>query len=330
MKKLLFLAMLINFVFAGQNNANNLYKYTAVAEHGILVSNNSIKWDYIDLSKEIKPFKPNYQVSLKSIAYGNNMFVIVGSYGLVASSNDEILWNSNYITLKEEVIMLKSVVFYQGKFYANSDKFIFSSSDGVKWFLEAQTNYLNKLAIANDKLYAFCSDKLMQFSDLGWITVYEERLAGSFFTSISYGNGAYIVYSNDGASTLISKDGINWINNKAQRGYGPDGRSSIYVDKFIAISYLSKSHSDMHYGSVSSDGLTWAFDTMTVNNAQNDNGLVTFIVHDGSKYIAGGGNNSATIFLSYDGIKWFSVANLPYISSYVYDMAIVNNTKNNE
>lgn len=323
MKKLIFLALfLINLAYGEELGSNTIYKYTAVSDHGILVSNDVATWEYIDLANQIKPVQSGYQVSFKSIAYGNNKFVIVGSYGLVASSTDEVHWTTNYIP-QFTGTWLNSVVFYHGKFYANSNSTIYSSVDGITWINQGSPNYITKLAIANDSLFAIGSSKLLRLGGFGWTTVYEDKTNVIDFRTISYGNNTYVVNSTNGTSTLTSIDGINWIKHTAAMGYGPEGQSSIYIDKFIVIKYLDPSQ-DCHYGSISNDGLNWTFNTMTVNNNQGSYGWVYFIAYDNSIFIAGGGSNSPTILLSNDAIHWYS-ATLPasHGSGFSLDIAIV-------
>lgn len=320
MKKLFTLIIVVKASYSLATNPTKLYKYNVVTDRGLLVSNNISNWTYIDLSKDIKPIEPGYVINLNSIAYGNNKIVVVGTYGLTASTRDEITWKTVYIA-QSNTYPLNSIVFYNGKFYTSSSNSIYSSTDGETWTAEVSANYLNKLTVVNNSLYALGSNKILKLSNFGWLTVYENSAPMIYdLRTMAYGNGTYVVNSTDGRATLTSDDGIHWNNTTSNFGAGPEGQTSIYIDKFIVLKYLDKLHNS-HYGSISKDGFTWIFNKMTVNNGQGNYGWVWFVDYDNSLYLAGGGDNSPTVLLSSDGMNWYT-ANLPEIQGSIYSLGI--------
>lgn len=68
--------------------------------------------------------------SLKDVAYGNGLFVAVGSYGIILTSTDGTYWTKQ-ATLGRG---LKAVVYGGGVYVAaGRDEKIYSSTDGVSW-----------------------------------------------------------------------------------------------------------------------------------------------------------------------------------------------------
>jgi len=89
------------------NIVNAEVKYIAVGTtDSVLTSEDGIKWITIDLSSKFK------DTNFKSVAYGNNHWVIVSANSHIASSINGIDWTDNSLKTIDS-IDFNSVVFYE-------------------------------------------------------------------------------------------------------------------------------------------------------------------------------------------------------------------------
>lgn len=187
----------------------------------ILVSPDGNTWSVHSLSLDDQ---------IKSIAYGNNVFVAVSSYGTVLTSPDGATWSKQF---KDTTYpqYYNSVTFGNNQFVAlcsnnNGQSKIRRSSDGISWSMDTCPYYFNSIFFDGNQFVAMGSSTTMYYSSDG--TTWTEKAwekDSSFVTvySITYATyadhqriaiGNYSVYSPYTGYhediIMTSSDGIKW------------------------------------------------------------------------------------------------------------------------
>lgn len=147
-------------------------RFVAVAGSGtkrVMTSANGIDW--------VSQTTPTPAKVWYAVAYGNGIYVAVGSAGAIMTSTDAVIWTNQ---TPYEACDLYSVAYGNGVFVAVTpnggySSLAFYSTDGVTWSPCTGTP------------------------------------AGSAFTDVSYGNGWFVAVSPLGSNMVMrSKDGITW------------------------------------------------------------------------------------------------------------------------
>lgn len=187
-----------------------------------------------------------YIDNLYSVAYGNNVFVVVGDRASVITSNDGINWTRRTINQ----VVLRKIVFENGRFVAVGDSgVVMMSTDGINWTkIQTPTNVqLNDAAFGNGWFVAV-GNKGTVLRSIAALSSWEVGNIGDNgdLKTISYGNGVFV--SGIGNNLRTSTDGLSW--SKALRAAGdisPSGPlyASIYAKgKFVVscatAAYYSK------------------------------------------------------------------------------------------
>jgi hypothetical protein len=231
-------------------------------------------------------------IAVRSIAYGNGMFVAVGNginisgssnnVGKAAYSYDGENWTDvtigiNYFT--------KNIVFGNGRFIAvDIDGKVAYSSDGENWTIT--TAYArNAISFGNGKFVTVGTNRVAYSSDgVNWTEI---TVNGSF-DGVTYGNGKFVaVGRSDTTGTsgkmAYSSDGENWTTISAgcwlQHVTFGNG-------KFIAVGTLSRI-------AYSTDGINWTILTVGLDWKG--------VTYSNGKFVAAGYNQIA---YSTDGINW--------------------------
>jgi hypothetical protein len=163
-------------------------------------------------------------VRLTDLAYGNGVYVAIGSGGTMVRSSDSINWSPVTYGSSET---LDAISYGDGVFVAVGDggnltpHLILTSPDGLTWTDQSAGTslYAGYWVVA----VAYCNDRFLAG---GWNSEalystnqgqsFVSELTGSYdLTVFSYGNGIYFAAGRDIANAyadinLVSLDGVNW------------------------------------------------------------------------------------------------------------------------
>ena len=105
---------------------------------------------------------PAYDFNFRSVAYGKQTYVVVGSYVAMSSTNGLSWSRTNFLDMR-------SVAYGANRFVAVSAKNIFSSADGLNWKSHnaTVTNQLSSVAYGNHTFVAVGDRVIVQSSPLG-------------------------------------------------------------------------------------------------------------------------------------------------------------------
>lgn len=216
---------------------------------------------------------------IQSIAYGNGIYVAVGSGNNIWTSSNGTSWTNRSPSNVSNYWLF--VAFGNGIFIAGSltggydaNRFI-TSSDGVTWTVisdsSASTTIKSTLwrGIAySDTLGLFVgvgattSNRLMTSTDgINWSLLSVSGVANSSWLSVCWGGGKFVAVADGGSNrVLYSSDGTNWT---LTTGITTEYWVSVrYVkDRYIAVAYNGSSTRIMK----STDGANWSAVTSPVS-----------------------------------------------------------------
>ncbi|MGV6394503.1 hypothetical protein ACTUVN_004467 [Pseudomonas caspiana] len=229
--------------------------------------------------------------NLNNAAYGNGIYVCIGSNGFV-SSPDGVTWTNRAFGTGNSWF---SVIFAAGIFVAfmnNSAQFA-TSPDGINWTLRAGVAALNWAVYANGQFVAvgYGTAAATSPDGINWTLRAIPATSGSW-VSIAFGAGLYVAGWSNGSSGGIatSPDGITWTT-RSLPGNGGVTSMAYGNGRFVAIQNNSSQIS------VSEDGINWV--------------LLAAIGNVGGSYVAFGGgvfllvqSDSNVGWMSYDGVTW--------------------------
>jgi photosystem II stability/assembly factor-like uncharacterized protein len=194
------------FVAVGNSNPNGTpplcpgvpFPIPCPFKNTILVSSNGMTWADSLGHVPIQTYN--------GIAYGNETFVALASYGVIISS-DGVTWRE--IPLQWEY--LYDIRFGNGTFViVGADGLILSSSDGINWTKRASgiaNQNLYRLAFGNDLFVTVGGVDAMLTSPNGIIWTRVTRPNWFFPSTVVYLYDRFLVFGN---GRLISRDGVNW------------------------------------------------------------------------------------------------------------------------
>jgi hypothetical protein len=307
-------------------------KYVAVGETGIiLTSPDSNQWSQVP--------SPTAD-SLYGIAYGNNTYVAVGDPGTILVSHD----GTNWIAAGSGTTRtLNGVAFCGSRFVAVGDGgTLLVSPDGTTWTPAASgtANDLYGVGYGNGMIIAVgASGTLLSSQDaITWTSVVTGSTEALY--CIAYGNGVYVAMSNLG-DVLTSADGHSWsvqhggallgysslafgngvfagVANGQQPLISVDGVNGSYWGATPGYTSSALSFRGVTFGPAgftavgssgqiinSSDGSTWTVLTPRANNT------IYAAAYGNNRYVAVGGNATASILTSGDGGATWTPAGTP-------------------
>ena len=236
---------------------------------------------------------------LNSIAYGNNMFVIVGD-GITYYSNDGIKWSvGNGVDSSSE---LNAVTYGNGKFVAVGQGVAYYSNDGVKWATGKYFNdsdeflsvtYGNGMFVAVGK----GSNSISYYSNDGIEWVYGCMYTSFGLNAVTYGNGMFVAISD--TNVYHSIDAKNWtvaVQNLTSQ--------LIYINYVNGLFVASNEMATVKY---SEDGINWV-------NCENEEGSVLYcIAYGDGEYIG-----CSKDILYFDGDMSITNANCGFVCEGIY------------
>lgn len=287
--------------------------YVAISDEVVKTSRDGARWETRPLGVD---FRIKYPVTIHSIAYGNSVFVAVGSEGFILTSGDGIKWEMKDTPLGD----LYSVIWDGEQFWTvGSRGSMATSTDGRTWttipyeeITGEATPYpsgFGDIKYYDSKYYlasgGFESVGRIYQSDDGrnWRIVAENPVDGYQF--ILYNGEHYVAITGTGY-TAYSGDGVHWVNAEAKlpvlsiRDLVWDG------NRFVL------STEGYRYGTgltlyASQDGIEWTvLDQAVLRYAESEEPHALRHLggfwHDGKRLLAI--NEKNEIVTSDDGIEW--------------------------
>jgi hypothetical protein len=244
-----------NGIFVAMSSNNSGYR--------IQTSNDGFTW--------YKRVTPSISFNLKSGAYGNGKFVIVGNGG-VMTSVDGATWNA-YIQPYD----ITSVCFgSDGKFVGIANDKILHSIDGVSWSISTTLTGQNLTSICygNRGYVVVSSNGKSYISTFGDSSIWKTSIVmkNNNWQSVAYGNGYYAAIAITGNldRLCISADGLHWITRDTENNsnwynicYGngvfvvPQRNPSTTMYNFLVSGYMIETEPSGSGGGISI-GLTGA------------------------------------------------------------------------
>ena len=161
----------------------------------------------------------NYTVSpivntgMRSLAYGNGIYVAIANDNKVYYSIDGVSWQLTATPLSTTITSgrVVSVCFGGGMFVAcGADDRLISSTDGINWTFR-NTLAAGILSYANGKWFGsgyYGANKWRSNDGLGWNTI-PALIYNRAYSNVVFSNGKYIIAGSDGM-IYSSTDGISW------------------------------------------------------------------------------------------------------------------------
>jgi hypothetical protein len=237
----------------------------------------------------------------QSVAYGNGMYVAVGSGGTdrVMTSQDGIIWTSRSVPSSTWL----GVTYGNGIFVAVGDSAVMTSIDGITWTARTSpasngwygVTYANGLFVAVAGYGTGTPNRAMTSPDgITWTA--QTTPNTNSYISVTYGNGLFVAvaYSGTGNRVMTSPDGVTWT---AQTSAADIGWASVtYANGlFVAVGQGTVSNSVM----TSPDGTSWTLRTLSTTNTWRG------VAYGNGLFVAVGDDSStARIMSSPDGITW--------------------------
>ena len=221
--------------------------YTSSSRYSnAILSTNLTNWTYIDL-----PVTENWE----GIAYGNNMFVAVGSSGHSVISTDGINWTASSSASEA----FAGVVYGNNVFVARKLNGLYYSTDGLTWTLGISPSAITRgLTFGNGIFVAVAGSKSYISTDgINWteysITSHPSSGTWAYWALLGYGNGKFVMFGYESQYMAVSTDGINWT--VKELPVSSMWRSVAYGNgKFVVISGSGNSNMALK----STDGETWS------------------------------------------------------------------------
>ena len=264
---------------------NKIIPIVAVASTQISTSPDGITW-----TRQTSPFDtPAYIGWIYSIAYGKDIWVIVGAKGTIATSSDSENWavRTNHPFPNNDTIL--SVAYGGGKFVASCGEITATSPDGITWTQGGSTaKTLRRLHYNGSLWIGVSADGYITTSPDGitW-TTRESGFGTSDIWGIAYGAGLWVAVGYDG-KIATSPDGITW----AQRA-NVFGTERIYGVIFAKNIFMAVGGTTGKVAT-SPDGITW-----TQISTPSYVGMIAY-----NKNLWLTNINGNTIATSPDGITW--------------------------
>ncbi len=261
-------------------------KYVAVGNQFVGVSSDGVSWN---TERIIENPSDGY---LYGVAYGNSVFVAVGSSGTVLTSPDGITWTARTAA---EANYWTSVTYGNGLFVAvanSGTNRVMTSPDGITWTARtAPAKMWRDLIYANNIFVAVAGDyggtqNVMTSPD--GVTWTSRTAPSTEFISVTYGNGLFVAVGFLGSGTKIasSPDGITWATRRSTGTY----RTVVYANGLFTATHSNNI-------ATSPDGITWTDYPGTYPD-------ISSIVYRNGSYVAAGAIKTG-FHDSTDSLNWY-------------------------
>ena len=254
------------------------------------ISDDGVNWTRWDMPPPTN--SPFYSSSIKGVAYGNGIYVAVGSIGARGYSTDGVNWTDNS---SSERNTLRSVAYGNGKFVAVGQHCGAVSTNGIDWtegrmFPEDPSGGdFYKVVFANDVFVAVGNNGICALSTDGvsWtrgVTMRTDAFLINYAYDVAYGNGIFVAVTNRDA-VFTSTNGLNWIPQLAPLG---KARGITYANGvFVAVGQEG-------FSAVSVDGVSWIeggeIERGEVNTTSTRWSYLDSVAYGNGKFVAVGSN----------------------------------------
>jgi len=268
-------------------------------------STEGLTWQH-EVNPQVPRANENYeqwQDDLYGAAYGNGVFVAVGSYGVILRSDDGHVWTVEQSGTKDSLLAITRI----GDLFAvvGNNGTLLTSPDGHVWTsrLRVQTNLLFwSMTVGRDTLVIMGADiggknsrtviTSLPVSDLrgtamitaGPLIPIGEASGKTWLAQVAYGNNRFVAVADADGSSWYSEDGVKW------QSAAPAFPYPIHAITFAQGTFVAVGYGRMI--AISRDGVSW-----TVPSADSGN-----LVHE--DYICAYGDAVRLLVTS----SWSSVA----------------------
>jgi len=232
--------------------------------------------------------------SWNDIAYGNGVFVAVGSWNFdnVLVSPDGISWTAHVVTPGDD---WRSVAFGNGLFVAvGAGGGVRTSTDGVNWTPQtaAENNEWRSVVYGGGQFVAVAAsgaNRVMTSPD-GESWAAHAAVSDEEWNAVTYGNGTFVAAARAYSThpVMSSSDGVTWT----PRAAGAMEDVTFGNGQFVGVIWGQSW--------TSPDGESWS-----VHNAALPAGTHVRVVYGGGRYLTGGmWGDPNDIYSSSDGVNW--------------------------
>jgi len=258
--------------------------------------------DYIILSSEDGSIWNEIKVDapINDVAYGNGMFVAVGSVGVIMSSNDGIHW-----VKRDKAVMFDfcNIIWQDNRFIAagSNRAHIFTSEDGKTWNIERveAAGLLSAIAWNGQKhvIQGSWGIILTSTDGVNW-ELY--NMGDKICYSSMVWDGEKFVAVGDEGLISTSSDGLHWIERNS--GLEDDFWSIAWNGElFVAVGSSNLGmNSNRRIILTSPDGINWTKTLLEIDQKSGFNS----VIWGGGQFVAVGGYG--LVMTSPDGINWTS------------------------
>ena len=282
-------------------------------------SADGVTWQH-EVNPQVPRSNENYeqwQDDLYGAAYGNGVFVAVGSYGVILRSEDSHTWTVERSGTQDSLL---AVVRVGDQFAAvGDDGTLLTSPDGHVWTrrLAAQTNLLFwSAAVGRDTLVIMGADFGKKASRTVVTSVPITQLAGvdpisasapvaiggsagsRWLAQLAYGNGRFVAVADSMGQVWYSDDGLSWSSSAPVFVEEPARAITFAQGTFVAAG-------DAQTIAASRDGLSW--NVATSGNTGRAKGNPDQLMHEDYMCVYGDDRlfvattSMSGVSLSYDG-----------------------------
>jgi hypothetical protein len=230
----------------------------------VMVGNNGRIATSIDLISWTSRTSNASSNELRGVRFGNGVYVTVGNASTIRSSTDGITWTTRTSPVSSNYTALD---FGDGIFVAGGGA-IANSTDGITWATSVTGQSVLDI-VYGEKWVAVGSSNYLATSTNGisWTS-----RTGPFPTTsihrVAYGNNIYVCVGDTG-QVATSTDGITWDNRSTQAGFGTSGIDILMFGNgvFMACSGAGSGNNGLK---TSTDGINWE----TITTASTTSGLL--------------------------------------------------------
>lgn len=243
--------------------------------------------------------------TLRSVIYGNGLYVAVGNDGTILTSPDRMIWTRRTSGTYD---MLNSVTWGSNQFVVvGNNGVILTSSDGVTWTLRASgiSATLQGVTWGGNHFVSVGESGTILTSLDGVIWTPRTSETTAYLEEVIWGGNRFVTVAAN-SMILTSLDGVTWtIIRDAQ--IIPGGSSSLLGvtwngSQFIAVGGIN--YTPTVSGGIiltSPDGITWTYQT------SGTRAYLTSVTWSSGQFVAVGGisfSREGTILTSPDGVIW--------------------------
>jgi hypothetical protein len=282
--------------------------------------------------------------SMKSVAYGNNIYVSVGYYGAIINSPDAEQWknvktkadNNTYTGVTApDSFMFNGVAYGNGRFVAvGNEGVILTSADGESWTQQESTVSASISDVSyltfngSDAFYALLKGKVLTSTDgLTWTSLTPTGLnSDSYLTRVTVGNnGTKLAVGDDRGKIYSTTNGSTWTSAQPmQPNSAPSTGTNMLVwmkDRYFVSDPSAYIWTSTDLVNFTLMGAPFKQTAMQVDNQMFDG------LYDGSNYYMFGFDRTTgygAVYTSANGTAWTIQ---PFTNSFVAQRAFYVNGK---